>query len=302
MIKKISFIFFLANMMLSASCQESQKEEVAHQGEFHRIESTHPYEDKEAKDGSDKSISENDTTQYSEKKGRNQPNKRAGLKNVLEESTDGTSALPYIIDLLLLSMIGLLWFKLRKAQKIVKEKIDGTSHKLTLCDNRITLERDKMAQQVNAYIAAHDKGHQALVQQISMIQQSVTSLSRTKGSTHSKNAEDVTQRSEKKALRIGYFGMFKTGNGTAYFNDYPQSENDEAFFKMETSDEKTCTFAPFDIQRLKPLDMLEEAILFEGCPLINAKTIDRIVKPGTAIFHEDGNYWEIKDKAKIIIR
>lgn len=100
-----------------------------------------------------------------------------------------------------------------------------------------------------------------------------------------------------KTLRTGYFGVVKTGNGLAMFNDYPKSRNEDAYFEMTYLDDTHCEFAPFDLNRIRAIDEISSAIDYTGS-MAYAKEM-RVLSMGKAEYNSERDFWRITDKVKI---
>lgn len=100
--------------------------------------------------------------------------------------------------------------------------------------------------------------------------------------------------------RMGYFGIVKSGNGISMFNDYPQSRNEGAFFEVEYYDEEHCEFSPIDLDRIRSIDAVGEAVEYNG-NMAYAKSL-KVKKKGKAVLDKEHGFWRITDKAKIELK
>lgn len=301
--KKISMFILLTGMILLGACQEDLRSDYySSLGEENVSLNNQSQDIKDDENAVTESETEIDSLAvlYTEINTLN--SQIDDLKKQVSSNSEGSlpvnGMVIVIIVLVVVSvlLIILFHFILRNTEKELYGQIK-------MINNKISQVRMGFDEDLRTYIDSHVTEHKKLVIQLNEALQSlqVKPEGQQRRNERRQEMEREQKRTVSKQLSTGYFGMLKSGSGITYFNDYPQSENDDAFFKMETYDGKVCSFAPFDIQRLKPLDMLEEAVEFEGCPLKDAREIVRIDRKGTADYHADGNYWQITSKAKIII-
>jgi hypothetical protein len=111
---------------------------------------------------------------------------------------------------------------------------------------------------------------------------------------------EVPKGGEKQVRKKGYFGMVKGGGGIAMFNDYPKSRNEGAYFDVDYLDDAHCEFAPIDLDRIRSIDAVSEAVEYNG-DMAYAKSM-KVQKKGEAVFDKEHYFWRITEKANIELK
>lgn len=140
-----------------------------------------------------------------------------------------------------------------------------------------------------------------LRQRVDELEERLRKLEKTPRNSSMRNLDSGVdtplQTNDNAFQRYGYFGMVKAGNGLAMFNDYPKSRNEDAFFKVTYIDEDHCEFAPFDLERIRSVDAITNAVDYKGS-MAYAKDM-RVLKNGSAVFDSERNFWKITKRAII---
>lgn len=122
-------------------------------------------------------------------------------------------------------------------------------------------------------------------------------------STNSKNPDRSSEDFIEEVIqpkKRGYFGIVKRGTGIAMFNDILKSRNEGAYFEVDFLDDERCEFSPIDLDKIRSIDAVGEAIEYNG-DMGYAKSMKTLSK-GKAVLDKDHNFWRITEKAKIELK
>lgn len=123
----------------------------------------------------------------------------------------------------------------------------------------------------------------------------------TKDVNHEREKKTEGPKDDKeRPTKRGYFGIVKVGRGIAMFNDYPKSRNDGAYFEVEYLNDNQCEFAPIELDRIRSIDAVNEAVEYNG-DIAYAKSME-VIKKGKAVFDKGHGFWKITDKADIKLK
>ncbi|MBR1933813.1 MAG: hypothetical protein IJ841_09035 [Prevotella sp.] len=114
-----------------------------------------------------------------------------------------------------------------------------------------------------------------------------------------RNFEEYTEEAIQPKKR-GYFGIVKRGTGIAMFNDILKSRNEGAYFEVDYLDDERCEFSPIDLDKIRSIDAVGEAIEYNG-DMGYAKSMKTLSK-GKAVLDKEHGFWRITDKAKIELK
>lgn len=123
----------------------------------------------------------------------------------------------------------------------------------------------------------------------------------TKEINHESGSKTEGSKNDKEqAKKRGYFGIVKVGGGIALFNDYPKSPNDGAYFEVDYLDDNHCEFAPIELDKIRSIDAVGEAIEYNG-DMAYAKSL-KVLQKGKAVFDKQHFFWKITEKARIELK
>lgn len=99
----------------------------------------------------------------------------------------------------------------------------------------------------------------------------------------------------------GYFGMFSSYEGETFFRESFSSKGDRAYFKMMQVSRDIFEFEPLSLSKIKSLPNLNNVVYSHGKVSLEEATDMKVLKRGTAKFHSEDNFWELKEKVEIEI-
>ncbi len=114
-----------------------------------------------------------------------------------------------------------------------------------------------------------------------------------------RNVLEQQNDSNIQSLKRGFFGIVKVGGGISMFNDYPKSRN-EAYFEVDYLDDSRCEFVPIDLDRIRSIDAVGEAVEYNG-DMAYAKSM-KVRKKGKAVLDKEHGFWKISEKAYIELK
>lgn len=214
--------------------------------------------------------------------------KEDGLPSLWEVFALGTSGLALVFCLV-------IWHRIKKLGKdfsheLREEKQDFNKY-LHDYNTQITKRFDKT-----------DGANSNMRNDIDSLSERISRLE-SSGMTTSKDTKEkgekteVPKGGEKQVRKKGYFGMVKGGGGIAMFNDYPKSRNEGAYFDVDYLDDAHCEFAPIELDRIRSIDAVSEAVEYNG-DMAYAKNM-KVLGKGKAVFDKEHDFWRITEKAII---
>ena len=217
--------------------------------------------------------------------------KEDGLPSLWEVFALGTSGLALVFCFV-------IWHRIRRLGK-------DFSHEL----REAKQDCNKYLHDYNALITKRidktDGANSNMRNAIDLLSEQIRRLEST-GMTTSKNTKEkgekteVLKNDEKQVRKKGYFGMVKGGGGIAMFNDYPKSRNEGAYFDVDYLDDAHCEFVPIDLDRIRSIDAVSEAVEYNG-DMAYAKSM-KVLRKGIAVLDKEHYFWRITEKANIELK
>ncbi len=219
------------------------------------------------------------------------------------------SRLPNIWEILVLAISGLalvfclfILRRIRRLGKDVSHELREAKHdsyeSLNIYKKEMSDKCKKIEGKIEGNCSDMKKDIERLSEQIRRLESNEVSLNNC--CHENKNELEKPKEDKKQPIKRGYFGIVKVGGGIAMFNDYPKSCNEGAYFEVEYSDDNHCEFAPIDLDKIRSIDAVSEAVEYNG-DMAYAKSM-KVIKKGKAVFDKGHDFWKITDKADIKLK
>lgn len=217
--------------------------------------------------------------------------KESELPNFWEVLVLGISGLAFVLCIIIL-------YRIRRLGKDVSYELRDVEENSR---NRLHSYKNTIAERLGEI----EQNCSKLKNNMDSLSARITSLESTGMPTKSINHEkerktEAPKNDKEQETKRGYFGIVKVGGGIAMFNDYPKTRNDGAYFEVEYLDDNLCEFAPIELDRIRSIDAVNEAVEYNG-DIAYAKSME-VTKKGKAVFDKGHGFWKITDKADIKLK
>lgn len=171
--------------------------------------------------------------------------------------------------------------------------------------NKLEYDLNKQRQYVNKKLEEYKKNedkYSNIQIDLDRMSEKIKRLELTPKDSTIHEERDVLEQqndSNNQSLKRGFFGIVKVGGGISMFNDYPKSRN-EAYFEVDYLDDSRCEFVPIDLDRIRSIDAVGEAVEYNG-DMAYAKSM-KVRKKGKAVLDKEHGFWKITEKAYIELK
>ena len=201
------------------------------------------------------------------------------------------------VSILSILLSSLLIISFRRKDIYIKEELHHMSHEQGRCFDNISSLKNQFNNHTHTafddYSRRLDNLETKIVELLSLEPKPITSppVSQPK-STSKKHGYKPQGRM---IVREGYLGI----NKEKFFNDFYESLDDKAYFRVSIFDNNEGEFELVDLQRIKSADSIGLAVETDGCRIEEARTYE--TKQKGKIKKGDGDLWIIDSPLKLTL-